>query len=321
MAGERPQPPGMNAIVELRQYTLRPGSRDTLADLFEREFVAGQEAAGITVGGRFRDLDDEDRFVWLRSFPDMTARARAMQAFYYGPVWQAHREAANATMLDSDDVLLRGPGFAAPDGTGPVGVTICHPLYPGFTDHLEHQLQPALAAAGTPVHAAYRSEHAENTFPALPVRTGEDVVLWFTTGEAPRLPDLSSHPEVGSAAAPAEAGREASGPGVCPAKRVNRAGVRRDRSSSPGRPVPPRARSHGPPSEPCQGGPRLVACGPPRARDLQLPVEGHCHADRFAAPADAMVASVSVAGTLIRTGSVPMVWWRAAQFCRAARQA
>lgn len=185
----------MNLVVELRQYTLHPGARDTLIDLFEREFVTGQEAAGITVGGRFRDLIDPDRFVWLRGFPDMASRARALHAFYGGPVWQAHREQANATMIDSDDVLLlRGPGFAAPDTTGSVVVTICHPLDPAaFADHFERELRPALAAAGTPARAVHRSEHAENTFPALPVRTGEDVLLWFTVGGAPRLPDLSAH--------------------------------------------------------------------------------------------------------------------------------
>ncbi|MGW0362976.1 NIPSNAP family protein [Streptomyces sp. NPDC002990] len=184
----------MTLIVELRQYTLHPGARDTLIDLFEREFVTGQEAVGITVGGRFRDLDDPDRFVWLRAFPDMAARARALHAFYSGPVWQAHRDAANATMLDSDDVLLlRGPGFAAPGSAGPVVATICRPRDPGFADQFERQLRPALAAAGTPALAVHRTEHAENDFPALPVRTGEDVLLWFAAGEAGSLPDLSAH--------------------------------------------------------------------------------------------------------------------------------
>ncbi|WP_327242896.1 NIPSNAP family protein [Streptomyces sp. NBC_01320] len=184
----------MNAIVELRQYTLHPGARDTLVDLFEQEFVRGQEAVGITVGGRFRDLDDPDRFVWLRSFPDMTARARALHAFYYGPVWQAHREAANATMLNSDDVLLlRGPGFAAPDAAKPVVATICHPLDVAFADHFEQYLRPRLTAAGAPPQAVHRTEHVENNFPVLPVRTGEDIMLWFTAGEATPLPDLSAH--------------------------------------------------------------------------------------------------------------------------------
>ncbi|MFD4246212.1 NIPSNAP family protein [Streptomyces sp. NPDC058525] len=199
----------MDLIVELRQYTLRPGARDTLIELFEREFVTGQEAAGITVGGRFRDLDDPDRFVWLRGFPDMAARERALRAFYDGPVWRAHREAANATMLDSDDVLLlRGPGFPAsdasdadaadasdaPDTAGPVFATVCHPLdAEAFAGHFERRLRPALTAIGSAPLAVHRTEHAENTFPALPVRTGEEVLVWFTAGEAGPLPDLSAH--------------------------------------------------------------------------------------------------------------------------------
>lgn len=154
----------MNVIVELRQYTLRPGARDTLVDLFEREFVTGQEAAGITVGGRFRDLDDADRFVWLRSFPDMAARARALHAFYHGTVWQAHRERANATMLDSDNVLLlRGPGFAALDTAGPVAATICPPGPYGLRRPLRAAPTPRAGCrrdprtGGTPLRA--RGEH------------------------------------------------------------------------------------------------------------------------------------------------------------------
>src|SRR5215813_8306690 len=96
-------------IVELRQYTLHPGQRDVLIALFEHAFIEAQEAVGITVIGQFRDLDDPNRFVWLRGFSDMDQRLAALQAFYGGPVWQAHREAANATLVDSDNVLLLHP--------------------------------------------------------------------------------------------------------------------------------------------------------------------------------------------------------------------
>ena len=96
-------------VVELRQYTLVPGARETLIELFEREFIETQEAAGMTVIGQFRDLNNPDRFVWLRGFSDMDARATQLQAFYSGPVWKAHRDAANATMIDSDNVLLLRP--------------------------------------------------------------------------------------------------------------------------------------------------------------------------------------------------------------------
>jgi NIPSNAP len=98
-------------VVELRQYTLHPGNRDVLIDLFDREFVETQEEVGIKIIGQFRDLDHQDHFVWLRGFRDMTARAKALNDFYNGPVWKAHREAANATMIDSDNVLLLCPAF------------------------------------------------------------------------------------------------------------------------------------------------------------------------------------------------------------------
>ena len=74
-----------------------------------------QNAVGAHVVGTFRDFDDPDRFVWIRGFRDMHMRQEALGSFYGGPVWQANKAAANAIMLDSDNVLLlrpAGPGQA-----------------------------------------------------------------------------------------------------------------------------------------------------------------------------------------------------------------
>src|SRR5436305_1993565 len=114
-------------IIELRQYTLRRGQRDVLISLFDREFVETQEAVGMAILGQFRDLDNLDRFVWLRGFRDMPSRAEALGRFYGGPVWKAHGKQANATMVDSDNVLLLRPttahsGFPAA-ARPPVGST------------------------------------------------------------------------------------------------------------------------------------------------------------------------------------------------------
>jgi hypothetical protein len=68
-------------IVELRQYTLVPGGREELISLFEREFIETQEATGIIVIGQFRDLNNPDRFVWLRGFNDMKVRLPALVFF------------------------------------------------------------------------------------------------------------------------------------------------------------------------------------------------------------------------------------------------
>src|SRR5437899_5172591 len=82
----------------------------------------------MKVIGQFRNLDDPNRFVWLRGFRDMPARAQALQTFYGGPTWKAHREAANATIVDSDNVLLLRParpasGFSLENSRPPVGAT------------------------------------------------------------------------------------------------------------------------------------------------------------------------------------------------------
>jgi hypothetical protein len=173
-------------VVELRQYTLHPGQRDTLVTLFEREFVHTQQAAGIAVLGRFHDLDDPDRFVWWRGFADLPSRAPALQAFYGGPAWQAHREAANATMIDSDDVLLlrRLDGFEPPGApAGVTLVTLCS-LPPGteaaFVGFFADTLAPALRGIGAQPFGVFVTEPGPNHFPRLPVREGENLVLWCT---------------------------------------------------------------------------------------------------------------------------------------------
>lgn len=184
---------GCCPVVELRQYTLRPGQRDVLVELFDREFVESQEAAGIELIGQFRDLDRPDRFVWLRGFPDMERRQRALEAFYGGPVWKAHSAAANATMVDVDDVLLLRPPTAA-SGFGPqppppapgarmpasmVVATICSLEGPADVAVVGRELVPALATTASPALATFVEEPSENTFPALPVRTGEHVLVWI----------------------------------------------------------------------------------------------------------------------------------------------
>jgi hypothetical protein len=183
----------VNNIVELRQYTLVPGKRDALIELFEREFVETQEAVGMDVIGTFRDADDPDRFVWLRGFPDMESRAGSLGAFYGGPAWKAHREAANATMIDSDNVLLLRPawpgsgfvndGVRAPRGAkalpeGFVVATICALDAPA-TDELVAAFRRAIPALAEAKAAAFVTESHANTFPALPVREGEHVFVWF----------------------------------------------------------------------------------------------------------------------------------------------
>ena len=186
-------------VLELREYTLHPGRRDELIALFEREFVESQEAAGIRLIATFRDLDDPDRFVWIRGFPDMAARADGLGTFYGGPIWKQHRDAANATLADSDDVLLlrplgcdqglqaalqpRLPVGATPPHGGVFTITVC-PLREPPTEALVHAfdqcVHPWWVGVGGDLLACWATEPAANNFPRLPVREGEPVLAWLT---------------------------------------------------------------------------------------------------------------------------------------------
>jgi quinol monooxygenase YgiN len=184
-------------IVELRQYKINHGQRDAFVALFDREFVESQEADGMRLVGQFRDLDDPNRFVWIRAFPDMAARARSLNAFYFGPVWQAHRDEANPMLFDNDNVLLLHPSSRAGDFApatarpapgappSPPGLVVATIYYlwkapeEDFNRFFDETMRPALAAADIPVLAALSPESAPNNFPRLPVRQGEKLFVWL----------------------------------------------------------------------------------------------------------------------------------------------
>lgn len=182
----------MSEVYELRQYTLYPGKRDTLIDLFEREFIETQEAAGMRVVAQFRDLGDPDRFVWFRAFPDMVRRKEALTSFYSDESWRTHRNAANATMIDSDNVLLlrlADPrfGFPASSSRPPIGTTerpstrYTATVY-SFDTPIERAHIDAVLGVVTPI-TLLQTEPSENTYPALPVRAGENVIVALTMGD------------------------------------------------------------------------------------------------------------------------------------------
>jgi quinol monooxygenase YgiN len=184
------------AVVDLRQYTLHPGQRDTLIETFDTYFVEGQEETGMHIAGQFRDLDDPDRFVWIRGFTDMPARADALKAFYYGPVWREHAAVANATMIDSDNALLlrplllddRYPERDAPrppiGSTTPATSVVAGAVYhrgsedDGFAEFFTDHIAPVLTETGAEPVAVFESLVAVNNFPALPLRD-EVVLAWL----------------------------------------------------------------------------------------------------------------------------------------------
>ena len=148
----------------------------------------------------FRDLDDPDRFVWMRGFPDLSARADALAAFYGGPAWKdatATRptprwSTPTTCCCCARSVATRGlqaalqprqPVDAAASAGGVFTITVC-PLRAPATDALVHAfdrcIHPWWVGVGGDLLACWVTEPAANNFPRLPVREGEPVIAWIT---------------------------------------------------------------------------------------------------------------------------------------------
>ncbi len=182
-----------DTVFELRQYTLYGGRRDTLLSLFEANFIDSQEVVGAHILGTFRDLEDPDRFVWIRGFQNMAERKQALEAFYLNsPAWIAHKKEANATMVDSDNVLLLAPLSSSPqfsagirNNSGPdavYGVTIYYLGAVGinqFAEFFDRTLLPHLNSLGVYPIATLATNEVPNNFPRLPVREHDRVFLWI----------------------------------------------------------------------------------------------------------------------------------------------
>ncbi|GGF38858.1 NIPSNAP family containing protein [Youhaiella tibetensis] len=178
-------------IVELRRYRLHPGQRDTLIDLFENEFLESQDDVGAHVLGQFRVDGAPDQFVWLRGFEAFDDRRTALDAFYGGPVWRAHRDRANATMADSDDVHLLSTmapqdGFVRPARprrprgafatNGSRFIVMLYRLADnGRAAEFDARLRAALAETGIDPLASFFTLAAENNYPRLPIHTDDPV--------------------------------------------------------------------------------------------------------------------------------------------------
>jgi hypothetical protein len=79
-------------IVEVRSYRIKPGRRAEFIKFFETRAVPALRSHGMKILGPLLDLENPNKFVWLRSFPSLDERERMRDAFYEGDVWKGELE-------------------------------------------------------------------------------------------------------------------------------------------------------------------------------------------------------------------------------------
>jgi hypothetical protein len=189
-------------IIELRNYLLKPGTRQRFVDYFENHFIDSQNVLGGYVLGQFRIKGEDDKFFWIRGFEDMKSRLAFLRAFYQaGEVWRKFGSEANDMMLDSDNVYLLRPLPEGKDSTKE-SEGICSDVFTKLKEvvvvdfylALDNQLNqlvdffrkdyvPFLKGSAILDVTLWTSEPSVNDFPRLPVIKDENLLVAISSFE------------------------------------------------------------------------------------------------------------------------------------------
>ena len=93
-------------IVEVRSYRIKAGKRDEFIDFFEKRSVPALQSHGMKIIGPLIDLENPNKFVFLRGFPSIEDLHRMKDEFYGGDLWRKELEQIAMPMLESYDVTL-----------------------------------------------------------------------------------------------------------------------------------------------------------------------------------------------------------------------
>jgi hypothetical protein len=93
-------------IVEVRSYRITPGKRHEFIKFFETKSVPALQAHGMKIVGPLIDLENPNRFIFLRAFPSAEDLHQMKDEFYGGKLWKEDLEQIAMPMLESYDVTL-----------------------------------------------------------------------------------------------------------------------------------------------------------------------------------------------------------------------
>ncbi len=106
----------MNHFVEIRSYTLKPGTRDEFHRLFIEDAFPMLQRWNVDVVAYGLSLHDENSYYLIRRFDSLSQREQSENSFYSSDEWrQGPRESIitlieiyTEVVLEVDEVTLQG---------------------------------------------------------------------------------------------------------------------------------------------------------------------------------------------------------------------
>ncbi|MEO6670188.1 MAG: hypothetical protein ABIN36_11970 [Ferruginibacter sp.] len=181
-------------VIEMRNYLMRPGQRDTFINYFEDNFVQSQNSLGGYILGQYRIKGEDDHFFWMRGFQDMQARNKFLNDFYFSPFWKEHKHVPNSLLLNNDNVYLLKPlnlnsssnnaatsfdtnWFATEKGIAVVDFYISNSKLEKLIEFTRKKYIEILQSSGAKYNSFWTSELTANEFTALPVFQDKNLLV------------------------------------------------------------------------------------------------------------------------------------------------
>ena len=95
------------AFIEIRSYTLKPGTRDAFDRLVKEQSLPMLKRWKITVLGYGPSLQEDSSYYLIRAYPSLEARQKSEDAFYGSEEWKkGPREAIVSKIISYTTVIL-----------------------------------------------------------------------------------------------------------------------------------------------------------------------------------------------------------------------
>ncbi len=183
-------------LIELRNYLLKDGARDSFIEGFEKNLIGPQAKNNGFTLGQYRIVDEPNRVFWIRGYKDMSTRSAFLPSFYYGPDWKQHRDTFNKMIANSDNVYLLHPLVlenktlipgAVDKGSlnvykriAVVDYYIANTRQGELKTIIAKEYLPLLKSCGITDFTVWESELLLNDFPKLPVFQDKNLLVMIT---------------------------------------------------------------------------------------------------------------------------------------------
>jgi hypothetical protein len=93
-------------IVEMRTYKLKLDMRARFLEIFRTKSIPEHRRLGMKILGPYLSIDDQDRFFFMRGFPDLASREPMKATFYEGDLWKRELESVLMPLLEEYKVVV-----------------------------------------------------------------------------------------------------------------------------------------------------------------------------------------------------------------------